>query len=313
LYFVFLYFLGKMKVSFKSYKKYIQTIIVLHVLYVTHGVKKTFQLHGVDQQFIITKYTKSRADSVLQCTQKCTLQKDCFGMNICKIGKKFECILIQEQINENNAVKLEPSCQAYKEVNHGLRCRQYVQDRCGPCLCFDSVSSNYRCQCEIPSYEIELRSGGYSGNNKLESYLKLNGVKNNITKRGFTVFLIDPVQIIITSTRSFDTWGFASAKTEIISFLDSISNGMLIAIVLSDSGERFQAPDSFLKLGATQPRVGYRSSYVFIGLKGTGKIAEHNGMNEMTSSSQLSVKLEWKFKIDTGFVNLTNTNVYTGD
>lgn len=98
--------------------------------------------------------------------------------------------------------------------------------------------------------------------------------------RGINVLTVESATGVITSIRSFDTWGDEGASDRLIQYLASVPNGTPVFFAVSDDGTLRLTSAARLAIqvlfGSRQiAGLGYQDSWALIGRKGSQPIAEN--------------------------------------
>ena len=153
-----------------------------------------------------------------------------------------------------------------------------------------------------PRLDIGSGTSGYV--NFSEYYL--NGVSlyrnggGNAGGRGITLAVLDThTGMRFDLIENFDTWQYTQRFADLISLIDSLPNGSVFALAISDEGGLWKTDavvEEFRKkiesLGSTKVRqVGQWSSWILVVRKGTGVLRETVGPSRSTLNESITLSI----------------------
>lgn len=131
---------------------------------------------------------------------------------------------------------------------------------------------------EVPTdLSFTLRSGGFFAGKS--ACIAIGGQEVPINRRGFNLVAIDLVERELVDALGFDTHCSESDSHALARYIDQLSPGILVAGAVNDEASEKLTSDAIQALQALGLRhvdhLGYRSSYCFVGIKGSrGSAAE---------------------------------------
>ena len=276
----------------------------------SNDVTPHFISHGKDTYFTEGKFKKIYVTSIVQCLQFCRKDGQCLAVNICGVKNKLDC----EFLSLVGSPMMQSTRENCTAISVSSKVSSEKQQRCQACKFSTSKYYNWTCNCEhMKPVPIDLVSGAWTGNTPSDSYIKINNEKFMLLNRGHNIIVADLISNKMHQFRNFDTFGDPTSKSKMGDFIKSISNGALIAIVLYDSGDRFN--DHIILsslLGAKDPRSYYRRSYVLLAVKGEGRLAEFNGARCMECTTRIKGVVRWNSDMSTRKVFLTFSPEHVG-
>lgn len=276
----------------------------------SNDVRRHFISHGKDTYFTDKKYKTVSVTSEMQCVQFCRKNEQCLAVNICSFENKLDCELLRT-VGSPMMESTRENCTA---ISVSSKVSTENQQRCQACKFSTSKNYNWICNCEFskPLY-IDLVSGGWTGNTSLDSYIKINNEKFMLLNRGHNIIVADLISNKMHQFRNFDTYGDPSSTSEMSTFINSVSNGALISVVLYKSGDIYKHDDILSNLlNAEDPKTYYRRSYVLLTVKGEGRLAEFNGARCMECTTRITGEVRWNSDVSTRKVFLTFNPEHVG-
>ena len=276
----------------------------------SNDVRRHFISHGKDTYFTDKKYKTVSVTSEMQCVQFCRKNEQCLAVNICSFENKLDCELLRT-VGSPMMESTRENCTA---ISVSSKVSTENQQRCQACKFSTSKNYNWICNCEFskPLY-IDLVSGGWTGNTSLDSYIKINNEKFMLLNRGHNIIVADLISNKMHQFRNFDTYGDPSSTSEMSTFINSVSNGALISVVLYKSGDIYKHDDILSNLlNAEDPKAYYRRSYVLLTVKGEGRLAEFNGARCMECTTRITGEVRWNSDVSTRKVFLTFNPEHVG-
>ncbi|KAJ9089246.1 hypothetical protein DSO57_1014997 [Entomophthora muscae] len=129
---------------------------------------------------------------------------------------------------------------------------------------------------EIPDSDFfffTVRSGGFAAGKF--AFISINGQEVPINDRGFNIVSINMAERVIVDALCFDTHFNENDSHELAGYIDTLQPGIIVIGAINDDASEKLTSDAIqaLKsLGLNRvDRLGYRSSYCFIGFKGSAE------------------------------------------
>ncbi|XP_032235441.2 uncharacterized protein LOC116617144 [Nematostella vectensis] len=205
-----------------------------------------------------------------ECRQRCTRNRGCYSINY--KYKKSQCEL-NGASHLSHPENFTPEPGAYYAVVKPLTsCSNAFCPGDSRCL-MRNDGKTYKC-----ATEIRVKASEVYGE------VLINDFKHTFSKslqddsppqghhRGHNFIAISCINNELIAKATIDTYGDSGAGAKIVSFINGLPNGVIVALSVIDDGSAkltAAARDSISSLGALNPALAFGQTYAFVGYKGS--------------------------------------------